>query len=88
VRVIGHETSAAHIGVVSVTVDGYEPQEFAAALDASFGVQTRAGLHCAPLICERLGVAPQGGTVRFSLGGETTEAEIAAALRAVEQLLV
>ena len=33
---------------MSLTLDGFEPQELATILDASFGIETRAGLHCAP----------------------------------------
>ena len=36
---------------------------------------TRAGLHCAPAAHRSLGTAPHG-TVRFSWGNDTTEAEI------------
>ena len=35
------------LGVVSISVPGFEPQVLAALLDQEFGVQTRAGLHCA-----------------------------------------
>ncbi len=34
------------VGVVSISIEGYDPQEAAALLDSAFGVQVRAGLHC------------------------------------------
>lgn len=54
------------VGVFSVRVDGYAPQELAAVLESSYGILTRAGLHCAPRIHETLGTLSTGGTTRFS----------------------
>lgn len=69
--------------VVSFSCEGYDPQEFAAALDASAGVQSRAGLHCAPRIHEALGTTQLGGLVRLSVGWATTEEEIDVTIRAI-----
>ena len=66
----------ARAAVVSFSVEGYDPQEFAAVLDSSFGVQCRAGLHCAPRMHAALGTLPRGGTVRFSCGWSTTVDEV------------
>jgi len=55
-------------GVFSVRVDGFEPQELSAALEASFGILTRSGLHCAPLAHQAIGTAHLGGTTRLSFG--------------------
>jgi cysteine desulfurase family protein len=49
-----------------------------------YGIITRCGLHCAPLAHQCAGTFP-GGTLRFSFGFETTEAEINAALKALEE---
>jgi selenocysteine lyase/cysteine desulfurase len=38
-----------------------------AILDGDFNIAVRAGLHCAPLVHERLGTAPNGA-IRFSMG--------------------
>ncbi len=46
-RIHGPRSAAERVGVVSVTLDGFEPHELAAVLDSSFGIETRAGLHCA-----------------------------------------
>jgi cysteine desulfurase / selenocysteine lyase len=78
--------SSTAVGVVSISIAGYDPQEAAAALDANFGVQVRAGLHCAPLMHQSLGTLTDGGTVRFSLGAFNTEDEIDAALSSVAKL--
>lgn len=75
------------LGVVSISAENFEPQILAGLLDQEFGVQTRAGLHCAPRAHEWLGSLKTGGTVRFSLGHETTLDEILAATQAVRTLL-
>lgn len=61
--------------VISLNVDGLYPSELCAVLDERFGVMTRAGLHCAPLIHRSLGTLPHG-TVRVSIGSATTSADI------------
>ncbi len=71
---------AHRVGVVSISIAGYDPQEAAALLDASFGVQVRAGLHCAPLVHRALGTLANGGTVRFSLGAFNTAEDVDAAI--------
>jgi cysteine desulfurase/selenocysteine lyase len=69
--------------VVSFTVKGYDPQEFAAVLEMSAGVECRAGLHCAPRMHDSLGTLVSGGTVRLSPGWATTAEEIDFALVAI-----
>lgn len=86
VRIVGPATAQKRVGVVSVIVEGYDPQEAAAVLATSYGIETRAGLHCAPLMHKALGTAEAGGTLRLSLGPLTTDAEIDAALGAVRDL--
>ena len=54
-------------------------------LEERWGIMTRCGLHCAPNAHKTLGTFPQG-TVRFSPGWFTTEAEIDAAVGAVREL--
>ena len=83
VRVYGPEDPQRQVGVVSITLEGYAPQELAAILDGGFRVQVRAGIHCAPLMHRALGTLDSGGTVRFSLGPFHTAAEIDLAIDAV-----
>ncbi len=83
VRIVGPTTAAERVGLVSITVDGYDPQELAASLDSAAGIQVRAGLHCAPLVHQALGTLPHGGTLRFSLGPFNTAADIATTLEAL-----
>ncbi len=75
------------LDVVSISAEGFEPQVFASLLDQEFGVQTRAGLHCAPRAHDWLGTLARGGTIRFSLGHATTLDEILAAAEAVRTIL-
>ncbi|MEW4529864.1 MAG: aminotransferase class V-fold PLP-dependent enzyme [Maioricimonas sp. JB045] len=76
------------VGVVSFNLEGMEPQVVTGLLDESFGIETRAGLHCAPQMHVALGTAAAGGTVRMSVGPMTTPEEIDAAIDAVQQLAV
>jgi cysteine desulfurase family protein len=85
-RVMGPNTSGSRVPLVSMLLDGYDPQEVALGLDAAFRVQVRAGLHCAPAMHESLGTHSGGGTVRFSMGPFTSEAEIDVAIEAVAEI--
>ncbi len=60
--------------------------EVAAALDASWSIQTRAGLHCAPLLHREIGTEFHGGTVRLSIGLFHSEQEIDLVLRALTEI--
>lgn len=82
----GPNAHQSRVGVVSVAVEGYDPQEFAAVLDASCGIECRAGLHCAPKMHSALGSDHSGGLIRLSPGLFTTTAEIEAVLEAISAL--
>jgi cysteine desulfurase family protein len=86
VRIHGPRHPERQVGLVSITVEGYDPQEVAAMLDATFHVQTRPGLHCSPRMHRALGTASTGGTVRFSLGFTTSREQIEAAVAAVGEI--
>jgi len=86
VTIYGPTADQPRVGVVSCTIDGYDPQEFAAALDASSGVECRAGLHCAPRMHAALGTDRTGGLVRFSPGWATTSADLETTLAAITAL--
>jgi cysteine desulfurase / selenocysteine lyase len=82
----GPRTTRDRVGVFSVRLDGYEPQELSAALEASFGILTRSGIHCAPLAHEAIGTASLGGTTRFSFGPFTTLQDVRFAIDALAQV--
>jgi cysteine desulfurase family protein len=86
VTVYGPAEAAERVGVVSINVRGYDPQEVASALDAHYYVQVRAGLHCAARIHTALNTATLGGTVRFSLGPFNTPEHTRAAAAAIAEI--
>jgi cysteine desulfurase/selenocysteine lyase len=86
VTLYGPEDPHRRTGVVSLTIDGLDPQEGAAILDSHFGIECRAGLHCAPRMHRALGTLANGGTLRLSPGPFTTAAEIDRAIAAVQSL--
>ncbi|NLF97578.1 MAG: aminotransferase class V-fold PLP-dependent enzyme [Candidatus Riflebacteria bacterium] len=51
--------------VISMTCSHLEPGAFGERLYQEFGIETRIGLHCAPLVHRHLGTFPTG-TVRFA----------------------
>jgi cysteine desulfurase/selenocysteine lyase len=85
VTIHGPRFPKSRTSVVSFTVKGYDPQEFAAVLEMSAGIECRAGLHCAPRMHEALGTLASGGTVRLSPGWATTAEEIDFALVSIAQ---
>lgn len=85
-RVYGPKSIEDRVGVVSVTIEDMDPQELAAVLDDSFGIESRAGLHCAPGAHRCLGTFAAGGTLRLSPGPFTTEGEIDAAASALREI--
>ena len=71
--------------IVSFTVKGWQPADFGAVLDQSFGVACRTGLHCAPDAARTIGAYPHG-TVRLSLSYLNTADQIDRALDAVARI--
>lgn len=71
------------VGVVSCVIDGLDAHECANILDEDFGIQTRAGLHCAPGIHRLHGTCAGGGSLRFSLGAFNSQADVSAATDAI-----
>ncbi len=88
VFVHGPKSTENRTSVVSFTLDGYDPQDVSAVLEASYGIQCRAGLHCAPRMHAALGTLEDGGTVRMSLGWTTTTEEIETAVAAVAAIAI
>jgi selenocysteine lyase/cysteine desulfurase len=86
VTLYGSEAAGESVGVVSVSIEGYDPQEAATILDSEFGVQVRSGLHCAPRLHRALRTLERGGTVRFSFGAFNTPEDVDAAIAAVASI--
>ena len=83
--VYGIPEAAGRVAVVSVGVAGWDPMDAASALDDSFGIAVRAGLHCAPYAHRGLGTFPHG-TLRVSPGPFTTSADVEALCTALGEL--
>jgi cysteine desulfurase / selenocysteine lyase len=99
--IAGHPTGAGapvHVPLVSVLVDDWDVHDFAAVLDTHFGIEARAGWHCAALVHQSLspGVGDRSGgtsqlgysgTLRLSTGHSTSIEEIEYTLDAFRQIL-
>jgi len=83
ITLIGPDAGSPRVGVVSFVATTLEPHVLATLLDESFGIQARAGLHCAPGAHRAAGTFENGGTLRLSVGPFTTAAEIDATCEAV-----
>lgn len=86
IQLFGPNRHEGRVAVVSLGIEGSAPQEIAAILDDSFGIETRAGLHCAPGAHRAIGSFDAGGTVRLSIGPFTTGDDVAAAIEALKQI--
>ena len=86
VRCLGPGPGEPRAPVVSITVAGRDPGELALELDRR-EIAVRVGLHCAPAAHRSLGTFAGGGTLRFSPGFFTTEAELDAVLATLEALI-
>jgi selenocysteine lyase/cysteine desulfurase len=73
------------VGVVSLNLAGFDPQELASLLDAQWSIQARAGLHCAPRMHAALGTAPSG-TLRLSVGRSITVEQIETVIAAFREV--
>ena len=85
VRIHGTRRLEDRVAVLSVTVDGYDSGDVGTILDVEYGILTRTGLQCAPLVHEHVGTSPRG-TVRFSVGPFNTREQIEKTVRAVAEI--
>ncbi len=97
-KLLGPLDPAHRVGVFSFTHDTLTSQEMAAILEVSYGVLTRAGLHCAPLVHDMISAEqrrmsdgqPDGrtytGAVRLSIGPFLTIDDITYTATALIQL--
>ncbi len=74
------------MGVFSVRIVGFDPHELAAILESQYGILTRPGLHCAPLIHQAIGTIASGGTTRFSFGHFLHLADVSYAADALAEI--
>lgn len=85
VKIYGDFSSMDRCAVVSLNIRDYDSGEVSDALLTDYGISTRSGGHCAPLMHEALGTVEQGA-VRFSFSHYNTEEEVDTAIRAICEL--
>lgn len=88
VRVYGDFSSRSmeRAPIVTLNIGDCDSGAVADELSCSYGISTRAGAHCAPLMHQALGTDQQGA-VRFSFSHMNTQEEILEAVRAVKELV-
>ena len=85
VRICGTRKLENRVATMSITVDNYDASDIGTILDVDYDIQTRTGLHCAPLIHEHHGTTPRG-TIRLSVGPFNTSEHIETAIKAVVEV--
>ena len=85
ITVYGDFSSMDRCAIVSLNVRDYDSGEVSDALSEEYGIATRPGAHCAPLMHRALGTVDQGA-VRFSFSHFNTEEEIKIAVSALQEL--
>ena len=73
------------VATMSITVDNYDASDIGTILDVEYDIQTRTGLHCAPLIHEHMGTVPRG-SVRLSVGPFNTEQHIDTVIKSIAEV--
>ena len=71
--------------IVTLNVRDYDSGQVSDHLSEEYGIATRPGAHCAPLMHQTLGTAEQGA-VRFSFSHYNTKEEIKIAVAALQEL--
>lgn len=85
VKVYGDFRADKRAPIVSFNISDYDSSEVSDELNVEYGIVTRPGAHCAPLMHRALGTVEQGA-VRFSFSHYNTEEEVDTAVRAVKEL--
>ncbi len=85
VTIIGPKTIKERVPIISIDIQGRDNADIADMLSQR-GIQTRVGLHCAPIAHKSLGTFPTG-TIRFSPGPFTTKDEITYTLDALKEIV-
>jgi cysteine desulfurase family protein len=82
----GRKTMDGRLPVFAVNFEGHDNGLIAGRLSEEHGIETRPGLHCAPLAHRTLGTFP-GGALRISPGYFNTEEDVRATLSALRSIL-
>ena len=85
VKCYGDFSTTERSPIVALNLGDWDSSLVSDELAQRFGILTRPGAHCAPLIHEAMGTVAQGA-VRFSFGYFNTKEDVDAAIRAVDTL--
>lgn len=83
--IVGKKNTNDRLGVISIQIKDKDIAEVAFLLDENYQIMTRVGLHCSPVAHQTLKTFPTG-TLRFSLGYQNTEQDVADTLSALEDI--
>ncbi|MBC8567219.1 aminotransferase class V-fold PLP-dependent enzyme [Mogibacterium sp. NSJ-24] len=78
------EKEKEYTGIVSLNVEGMDAAAVSDILSREYGIETRAGAHCAPLIHEHYGTE---STVRFSFGINNRKEDIRECSEALKEII-
>lgn len=87
VTVYGDFDSKNRCPIVALNLGTYDSAQVSDALFLSYGIATRPGAHCAPLMHKALGTVDQGA-VRFSFSHYNTVDEVKSAISAIRELVL
>ena len=85
VTVYGDFSAPDRCATVALNIADYASEKVSDVLFSDYGIATRAGAHCAPLMHTALGTVQQGA-VRFSFSHLNTMEEVTAAVNAVKEI--
>lgn len=85
IKIYGDFETDKRCPIVTLNIGDYDSSEVSDELLMEYGISTRPGAHCAPLMHEALGTVEQGA-VRFSFSHYNTEEEVEIAIRAIKEL--
>lgn len=85
IKVYGDFDAELRAPIVALNIGDYDSSEVSDELNLAYGIVTRPGAHCAPLMHKALGTVSQGA-VRFSFSHFNTEEEVDGAVQALAEL--
>ena len=86
IKIYGDFSKRERCPIVTLNIDNYDSGDITEEL-LNYGVATRAGGHCAPLMHEALGTIEQGA-VRFSFGYFNTEEEVDEVIKIIKNIIL
>lgn len=85
VKIYGDFDNENRCAIVAINIRDYDSEKVSDVLFEQYGIATRPGAHCAPLMHKALGTAQQGA-VRFSFSHFNTMEDVKCAIKAVKDI--